>query len=64
MTKGPVDQKTKARHRGVKAQGSRSRAARLPDHQMPLIIPLWLFTVKDVRRLSTEAAQRRPALQI
>lgn len=64
MTKGPVDQETKARHRVVKAQGSRSRAARPPDYQMPLIIPLWLFTDKDVRRLSAEAAQRNPALQL
>jgi hypothetical protein len=64
MTKGPVDLEGKARRRVVKSQGSRSRAARHPDYQMPHIVPLWLFTENDVHRLSAEAAQRNPALHL
>ena len=64
MTNGPAGRETKVRHRAVKSQGSRSRAARHPDYQMPHIVPLWLFTENDVHRLSSEAAQRNPALHL
>ncbi len=62
--KGRVDRETKAHRAVAKAQGSRNRAARHPDYQIPLIVPLWLITAEDVWKLSAEAAKQNPALQV
>ncbi len=62
--KGRVDRETKAHRAVAKARGSRNRAARHPDYQIPLIVPLWLITAEDVWKLSAEAAKQNPALQV
>ncbi len=56
MTNGPADRETNVRHRAVNSQGSRSRAGRVPDYRMAAIVPIWLFSLDDVRRLSDETA--------
>ena len=61
MPREPVARTTNARR---EMRGHRTRAAQLPNCQVPNLIPLWLFTIDDVRRLSTDAAKRNPALQV
>jgi hypothetical protein len=64
MTKSPVTRETRTR-RGVDVKPhGRIRTAALPDYQIPLIVPLSLFTTEDAWRLSAEAANQNPALQL
>jgi hypothetical protein len=64
MTKGVITRETMARRVVTKARGSRSRTASLPNYQIPLIVPISLFTVEDVWRLGAEAAKQNPKLQL
>ena len=64
MTKGRVVSETRPRRTNVKMQGGRTRTAALPDYLLPAIVPLFLFTIEDMRRLSAEAANKNPALQL
>ena len=64
MTKSSVARGTKSGRGVVKAHGGRIRTAALPDYQIPLIVPLSLFTTEDVWKLSAEAANQNPELQL
>ncbi len=61
---GTIGQNRKARlQRGASKHGDRSRAARVPDYQMAAIVPMWLFSLDDVRRLSADAVRQDRRLQ-
>ena len=55
MTKSPSDGTAKTRRR-ASTQRDRSRAARLPELKFPFIVPIVLFTVDDVRKLSSNCS--------
>ena len=63
MTQRPAADNTKLRG-SIKTPERRNRAARIPDCKFPLIVPMSLFSVDDVRRLSAAGTTQNRALQL